>query len=226
MLIQIIIDSDSTILSKMDVVIDIVKSFDKKVTINPWLPFLAAIVGGILVWIGQAIDRSYKVKQEIINEKMALFTKAEFLLLNLKNSLKELAVQKNLREYYWYCYIDEYNAPDKNEENEKKYLNDHYMACQAIVAVTIKLGEILSDYYSMASKFNVLNQDNLKFEFITYFVTATDFADAKQISANNSAEKALEEYEKNTKLLVSEYIALVEPFDVLNENLKFLVLKK
>jgi hypothetical protein len=223
MLLQILTKVDSTIIVKINSLNDAVEKLDKKVTVNPWLPLVAAIIGGILIWIGQAIERSRKGKRELTNEKKELFAKVEMLLLGLKNSLRQLSTQKNLREYYWYCYIDEYNAKDKNVENEKKYLNDHYAACQEIVNVTNKIGELLAEYYSTASKFNLLAKNNYDLTFITNFATNTDFSDAKKISETLSTEDALIEYELNCKTLSNEYVTQVSPFDLLNNKIKTLI---
>ncbi|HEY4151221.1 MAG TPA: hypothetical protein VGM41_19925, partial [Chitinophagaceae bacterium] len=118
MLLQVILKTDSLLSSKMDKLADSVEAINKKVTLNPWLPILAAVLGGVLVWIGQYMDRRAREKREIKKDLQDIFARAEMLLVLLKNSLKELAIQKNRREYWWVCYYDEFKAKNKNEENE------------------------------------------------------------------------------------------------------------
>lgn len=218
-----VIPTDSTIINRLASMKRVLEKIDSKTTINPWLPLIASIIGGVMVWLGQFFDRKSKSKIDLKKELTEQYTKMELLLLGLKNSLKELSTHKNLRELYWNYYIDEFEATDKNIENEKKYLADHYTSCQSIITTSLKIGEAVSEYYSVASKFNVLSDSSLDLTFISEFLSKMDFSDAKKIAKGVSADKALEEYEINNKALAAEYIGLLSKFDALNTTIKSLI---
>ncbi|MDQ2720683.1 MAG: hypothetical protein M3Z26_13120 [Bacteroidota bacterium] len=218
---QVLSKPDSTIISDISKLSEQVETISKKVTVSPWIPIIAATVGGLLVWVGQYLDRRAKRKQEAINCLHDLVTKSEMLSVNIKNALKELSTQKNLRAYWWYCYFDEYSAgADKDIENEIKYLSNHHSACDALIKCSLKIGELLAEYYSNVSKFKLLTKENFDTIFIIKLITDYDFSNAKDISVGVNNEEALSEYENNCKELAKEYYLQFESLEILNETLK------
>lgn len=226
-LLQILLNPDSTIISGIEALSKKVDIIEKKVTVSPWIPVLSAILGGVLVWIGQHFDRKAKAKQALISELQELVTKCEKLSVNIKTALKELSTQKNSRIYWWYCYSDEHNAlASRDLENEKTYLSNHYTACEALIKCGLKIEEILSEYSSSVSKFEILAKQKLDTEFIKNLLANTEFANAKEITAGITGDAALLEYENNCKELTEEYYKKFEGLEALNEILKEALTKK
>lgn len=201
------------------------KHLQKKVTISPWISVASAIVGGLLVLGAQYLDRQVKRKAEIKDELVNLVTTCEMLYMSIRSALKELSTQKNLRVYWWYCYIDECNAGEvKDIEKENKYLADHYIACNAIIVCDLKIDQLLAEYYSSVSKFAILKKINVDLTSVKNLATVYDFPDAKDIAEGTNSEEALRQYENNSKELANQYFEQFESLEQLNEKLKLTIL--
>jgi hypothetical protein len=220
-LLQILNKGDSAIISNLSTLSEKVEILSKKVSISPWISVVSTIVGGLLVLGAQYLDRWAKRKAEIKNELINLAAKSEMTYMSIKSALKELSTQKNLRIYWWYCYMDEHNAgANKDSEKEKKYLTDHYTACNAIIVCDLKIDQLLAEYYSNVSKFMILKKVDFDINFIKDLAVVYDFTDPKDIADGTSSDEALIQYENNSKELANEYFEQFKSLEQLNEKLK------
>jgi hypothetical protein len=223
MFLQII---DSLTISQINHIAETVDAIQKKTTLSPWFPIMATIVGGILVWVGQFIERKYKRNQDLRKDIYETFTKCEMQLVFLKNLLRELATHKNLREFWWYSYNREFVSATKNAELEKKYYDSCLLSSEAAIKCDLKIGEILSDYYSNVSKFKILTGSEYDVSFIKELVVNSEFTDGKEIDKKLTNQQALAAYDTNRKQLAIQYLTKFQSIDALNETLKLIISKK
>src|SRR5262245_9541878 len=84
---------------------DMVSKQPTNPTYSIWIPFLSALVGGLLVLAGQSIDRGRKRKLETENSLREIYAYSRKLEAVMKNNYRELAMAKCHVEYWWYCHV-------------------------------------------------------------------------------------------------------------------------
>lgn len=134
---------------------------NKKTTLLWWIPIITAIITGILVWIGQAIDRSSKTKKEERAKIIELYGKLELTLIGIKNALKEIARHKSHRKYWWFCYLQEFHKGEKEENIEKEYEENSRNSAAKTMQAEQELNKELATYYSTLASYNLSAQRNI-----------------------------------------------------------------
>ncbi|MFT3911468.1 MAG: hypothetical protein QM737_18740 [Ferruginibacter sp.] len=219
-ILQVLTRSDSSILFEINKIEEKIDTIGKKADGFQWSTIIPVIIGGLLVWIGQYLERVYKRKYEEQKELRDLVTKCETLFINICNALKELSTQKNLRTYWWYCYKDEFEASiGKDIENQKIYFENHKNASIATIQIGLKIGDLLSEYYSGILKFKLISKTTFDDSDVKKLFML-ELSNAKKIAVGLDIDQALTEYENNRTELFNEYYNKFKLLEVLNENLK------
>jgi hypothetical protein len=221
MFIELLLNIDSTMLVKLDALSASLESIKNKVSINPWIPVCSAIVGGLVVWTSQAIERKAKYNQELKKEVVETFTKCEMLLFLIKIILGEYATQKNLRLFWLYSHRAELNKENSNPDFVKKYYDDCTGCAESALKSRLKLGETLAEYYACVSRFKLLSKEKLNLSLVTQLITDTELHDAKEIDTTLSEEEAHETYQRNNANLYKEYLEKYSSLDAINSELSW-----
>lgn len=93
-----------TLSQKLSILQHSIEKTGSPTSISIWVPFAAAVVGGVLVWIGQAIERSTRKKTERKNNLLEIYAYCRKLEAEMKNNYRELAMAKVHVAYWWHAH--------------------------------------------------------------------------------------------------------------------------
>lgn len=117
------------------------------------IPLFAALAGGLIVVIGQSIDRYYRLKAEKINTLRNIYSECRRLEALMKNNYRELAMAKVHIEYWWYCHQTESNSKYSDRYYEE-HLNGQIMARE----VERRIGETKAEFIGQVKKFQSIKK--------------------------------------------------------------------
>ncbi len=216
MLLDVLTKGDSTIISKIELLSQSMGELQKKVTLSPWIPFLTALLGGILVMIGQYIERKSKKEQERVKELNEIAAICELSLFKLKSLVKDLSAAKNLSNFWYYGHCREENNVPRNDERSKKYYDSTFEYAAAAASHKTKISDIIADYYSSVVKFKNQDKNNIDVDVLRNLLNNLVFDDAPEIDPNLSLDDAREAYNENHSRLSNTYLDLIGPLDAIN----------
>mgnify|MGYP000626740529 CR=1 FL=1 len=186
------------------------------------LPIVTAILGAVLVWFGQFIDRESKQKQDLIKELNSIFTKCDQLFLTIESLAKGLSFEKNMRNFWYYSYLTEYNPDTDDSERAKEYYNKMLLATDNANMHSIKITESLCEYYSLVSKFSLLSKRNIDKTIIRNIQRNVVFNDPPNIDSALSVEEATSIFEHNYEEFANQYMLNFAPFETLNNEIELI----
>lgn len=220
MLLQIVSSGDSTIISKLEALATSMAELHKKVTLSPWIPFFTALLGGVLVLLGQYFDRQSKKKQEKRKEVTETFAQCELLLFSLKGLVKDLAGDKNLSAFWHYSHVVEEDAVGGDEELSKKYYEKSLADAATAIERRAKISDYFAQYYSYVSKFKTLTRRDIDLTSLKNLAINAEFEEAPEIAQTLKPEEARQVFHANTLALSKQYLSLLAPLDTINEKIK------
>jgi predicted RND superfamily exporter protein len=150
-------------------------------TYSIWIPFLSALIGGLLVLAGQFMDRKSKRKTETkttLREIYAFNRKLEALM---KSNFRELAMAKVHVEYWWYC-----NQTTPLGKENQKYYEEHLKSQVFAREIERQIGEIKADFIGHVRKFQAIKE--LKQEIENQLEEISDLTNAKAKTYNTSLQ--------------------------------------
>lgn len=158
--------------AKLNILKSLITDTTAKTSINLWIPFFSALLGGLLVLLGQGIDRFLKKKQERLNLQLEIYAYCRRLEAELRNSYRALAMAKVHVVYWWYCYQKEGDfIPDSN--NYKQHLRSQSEARE----IENKIGDSKAAFIAHVRKFQCLHM--LKEEIDTSLNEISDLVNPK-----------------------------------------------
>ncbi len=188
-------------------------------TYSNWIPFLAAIAGGVLVWIGQAIERNTRKSIDQKNSLLEIYAYCRKLEAEMKNHYRELAMAKTHVEYWWHSH--RYGGADKQSYEE-------HLRSQAFAREIEKsIGSTKAAYIGHVRKFQAIHSLDQNIE--QHLEIIADLRNPKARTYDNtlSHEQVRYKYaEKDEAELAETYYKNLISFKTINDTLQKLVSKK
>ncbi len=186
---------------------------------NAWIAFSAAIIGGVLVWIGQAIERSTRKQTERKNSLLEIYAYCRKLEAEMKNNYRELAMAKVHVSYWWHAH-------HAGGEYVQRYYEEHLRTQAFAREIEKNIGVTKAAYISHVRKFQALMllDDTIDNQLDT--ISDLTNAKAKEYDTSLSHEKVrFELVEKDEKELREKYYENLVTFKIINDNLQLLIKK-
>lgn len=209
---SILLNSDSTIIAKLDA---IAKTLDKKPDAAV-ISVCVAILAGTLVWVGQYIDRRAKKKVELSNQLLETYHQCQLKLFEVRTLCTVLAMERSLLEFH--CCYKEIAISIEQEDLIKQYDEKAYQNSNKAIETLASLNDRFASYFACVLKFSILAKlditaselesrfNNIKFEDAPR-ITATDWDECGTISKGNREK------------LITAYVGQLRTFNELNEQL-------
>ena len=178
---------------------------------------ISAIIGGLLVIIGQVLTEYLKSRKERRQKIIHLSSKSKEIEQHLFNELRELAMHKTHANYWWFCHRKE-TSP---EEYNKRYYDEHLRSqteCRLSEKnIGIKIAEyfgVINEYLALASKDTVGIVSNLETIKKIRFRKAVDYELTEDYDEVRNLKVDADENQLKT-----DYWNLLKPVSEINENL-------
>jgi hypothetical protein len=177
-----------------------------------WIPFLSALIGGLLVLAGQFFDRKYKQKIETKNNLREIYAFSRKLEASIKNSYRELAMAKTHIEYWWHCH----NDSPTSEKNYEEHLRSQTNARE----IEREIGETKAEFIGYVRKFQAIKPLKTEIEIELEKVSNLSNVKAKVYDLSLSHEKVRNELvDKDESELRETYYLNLLPFKEINDYL-------
>lgn len=187
---------------------------------NNWIPFMAVIAGGILVWVGQAIERSIRKSIDKKNSMLEIYAYCRKLEAEMKNNYRELAMAKTHVEYWWHGY--KYDGQDK-----QRCYEEHLKSQTFAREVEKNIGNTKAAYIGHVRKFQAIHSLDQSIE--KHLEVIADLKNAKAKSYDNALSHNQVRYkhaETDEIELADTYYQNLNSFKEINDKLQRLVSKK
>jgi hypothetical protein len=192
-----------------------------KVSINPsisiWVPLLASIIGGLLVWAGQAIESTRKRKIERTSNLLEIYAYCRKLEAVMKNNYRELAMAKSHVEYWWHVANSSSSSVSQKQQGYDEHLRSQAYARE----IERKIGDTKAEFIGHVRKFQALK--SIKRNVETSIETISDLTNAKAKSYDSTIphEKLrFEMYDQDEKELRDTYYRNLVPFKEINDAMQ------
>ncbi|MEO8405486.1 MAG: hypothetical protein ABI480_12850 [Chitinophagaceae bacterium] len=216
---HVIIDSLSldTITHKLEMLQNGVSKITSSTTIAIWISFVAAVVGGVLVWIGQAIERNTRKKTEMKNSSLEVYAYCRKLEAEMRNNYRELAMAKVHVAYWWHAH-------QGGGIYMQKYYEEHLRSQAFAREVEKNIGNTKAAYIGHVRKFQALIplDDSIDKQLET--ISELTNEKAKDYDISISHEKVRHELvEPDEKELREIYYKNLITFKIVNDKLQKLL---
>lgn len=193
---------------------------DDSPTFSIWIPLLSAIIGGLLVWIGQAIERWTRLSTERKKSLLNIYAFCRKLEAEMKNHYRELAMAKLHVEYWWH------GANQPGSDNKKCY--EEHLRSQALAREVEKnIGQTKADYIGHVRKFQALTPLDIEIEQKLELISELTNPKAKSYDASIPHQKIRYEMAENDEKELRElYYKNLEAFKIINDKLQILVSRR
>jgi len=183
------------------------KNYSPEISI--WVPVIAAIIGGSLVWIGQFFERHTKRKVETKNRLEEIYAYCQKLEAIMRNNYRELAMAKNHVEYWWYCYNSDRSAPRDYEE--------HLKSQSYAREIERRIGDTKAEYIGHVYKFQIIRPIQMDIQkelnIIADLTNARANIFEKSLAYDTVRYELTDLYEKELR---ERYFQNLEPFKKIN----------
>lgn len=188
-----------------------------------YVPVISTIIGGIIVWLGQYIERIRRVKIETRKELLDIYYNCRRVEGLMRNNYRELAMAKLHVEYWWYAYCQE----EEGDENEKKRWYDEHLRSQSYARdIERRIGDTKADYIGYVHKFHVIKAIPINIEEKLNVISDLTHPKAKPYGSEESfAYVRGILVSKDEKELRELYYKNLEPFKTINDEMKALIEK-
>lgn len=116
------------------------------------VPLFSSIVGGLLVWVGQYLQRKTTDKSDNKKSRLEIYASCRKLEAAMKNHYRELAMAKIHVEYWWYCYKIELGPTPNVSRAYEEHLRSQAFARE----VERQIGSTKADFIGYVRKFQAL----------------------------------------------------------------------
>jgi len=221
---QIIVDSLS--LGSINNKLEALQQGASKDSFNPalsvWIPLLSAIVGGLLVWGGQAIERNKRRKAEKRNSLLEIYAYCRKLEAEMKNNYRELAMAKSHIEYWWFCH----NSPSSSQVHIPRYYEEHLRSQSYAREIERRIGDTKAEFIGHVHKFQAISPVGENIEEQINIISDLTKKKKKSYDFNLQHDKVRNEiYDQDEKELRETYYQNLIPFKTINNILQSHVTK-
>ena len=192
---------------------------EKKSDISLWIPFFSSIMGGLLVWLGQYLERSSKKVREKNASLLEIYAYCERLEAEMRNSYRELAMVKTHVEYWWYCHNTSSDDPALFNYYEK-----HLQSQAAAREIERRIGDLKASYIGHIRKFQALQKIDADVELMA--IANLKNPKARRYDFSMPHEKIRNEIVENDEdELLQKYYDSLQPVAKVNARLQQCVKK-
>ena len=129
--------------------------------VNIWLPLVSSIIGGVLVWGGQYIERHGKRNIERENTLLEIYSYCRKMEALMITYYRELAAAKTHAEYWFYA-SDRHDKHDASQEvdlaKRDKFYGLHLQSQQEARQIERTIGETKAAYVAHVRKYHTLRK--------------------------------------------------------------------
>jgi len=171
---------------------------------------ISALIGGLLVIIGQFLMELFKNRKEKRNRVIIISSKTREIEQLLKNDFRELAMFKTHVEYWWFCHND--NSIDDNYK--KKYYEEHLRSQSESRITEKRIGSSIATYFGYVNEYLSINDSetvgiiselkkisNIEFKRANEYSISDDFDEIRNNQVIKDEKELREEYWVNLKPL-------------------------
>ena len=181
-----------------------------------WISFLSAIIGGVLVIIGQFLIEYFKNKNENKKEYSNIISEIVRQRGILKNLYRELAMYKTHASYWWFCTETE-SFGVESEKNRQ----DHLKSQSESRKIEREIGESIATFLGLISKFELVLGKTIDCSYFIEKINVLKTRPANEYDSNqNYTEVRTKIVIKDEMELKEEYFQNLIPFDEIITKLK------
>ncbi len=186
-----------------------------------WIPLVASIIGGLLVWAGQAIERDRRRKSEQRNSLLEIYSFCRKLEAIMRNHYRELAMAKFHAEFWWHCHLVEH----VDKPHKMKAYDEHLKSQAFAREIERQIGITKADFIGHVRKFQAIKELPNEIENLLERISDLTHPQAKFYDSSITHLKLRYELaEKDEKELRDKYYENLVPFKTVNniiqKNLK------
>ena len=187
--------------------------------ISIWIPLFSSITGGVLVWAGQFIERTYRRKQDIKKDLLEIYAFCRKLEAMMRNNYRELAMAKIQVEYWWHCHRVFHSTP-----NSPNYYEEHLKSQVYAREIERQIGLTKADFISHVRKFEALKKIPKSIEQDLAIIEELSNPKAKTYETELPHQTVRYNLvEKDEAELRSKYFENLDHFRTINEALQSLL---
>lgn len=182
------------------------------------IPLFAALAGGLIVLIGQGIDRYYKQKREDKDKLRDIYANCRRIEALMKNYYAELSYYKTAAQYRWYCTI-----VSIDKEKKKHYNDQHIKYNNNDVETERIIGETIAEFIGQVRKFQSLKAFDDSMEVELESIANLKYKIAKKYDKSVKQATILDLVQEDQRQLKDEYYKNLIYFKNINSTLQLLV---
>lgn len=191
-------------------------NFESYDSLNIWVPLLSSLLGGLLVIIGQWIERRRHQNIDRNKNLLEIYSFCKKLEFSMKNNYRELAMVKSHVEYWWYCY----NSVNSKPSDIPRYYEEHLRSQASAREIERRIGDTKAEFIGHVKKFQAMCKIG---DIENTLETISDLTNAKATSYDPSLpyeEVRNKLYDKDEQNLREVYYKNLEPFKQINKILE------
>ncbi|MFC0777684.1 hypothetical protein [Flavobacterium sp. HJSW_4] len=182
------------------------------------IPLLAALAGGIIVLIGQGIDRYFKQKNEKKNQLRDIYANCRRIEALMKTLYLELSSYKILTQYRWYCTIITTDL-----EKKKHFENEHIKYAANARKTHHEIGENIANFIGQVRKFQSLKSFDNLVEIELESISNITFKDSREYNKSINKDEIINLTIEDKNKLKEEYFKFLHHFKKINDILQTLI---
>ncbi|MFY8181424.1 MAG: hypothetical protein ACOVLG_06585 [Flavobacterium sp.] len=182
------------------------------------IPLFAALAGGLIVLVGQTIDRYHKRKIEKKDKLRDIYANCRRIEALLKNYYRQLASCKTSSQYRWYCTI-----VSKDLSRKQHYNSEHIKYNMMVREIDQKIGEAVADFIGQVRKFQSLKAINNLIEKDLNSISDLNYKFAKEYDENTSKDEIFDLIVEDEIELRNDYFNNLIYFKNINNSLQDLI---
>ena len=182
-----------------------------------WQNLLSALIGGILVIVGQFLTEFIKTRKEKQKRIIELSSKVREIEQHLYNETRELAMFKIHVNYWYFCHLIGVNS----DNYDQKYYEEHLRSQSDARKTEKNIGSKIAEYFGVVNEYLTLNNENtIGIVSNLEKIKLIRFRKANEYKIDLSYNEVKNELvEKDELELKEDYWKLLKPFSKINEVL-------
>ncbi|ATL48794.1 hypothetical protein COR50_17390 [Chitinophaga caeni] len=185
---------------------------DKKETNSIWNTLIPLLIGAGLTLIAQFAIEYWKTNKENESKKREIISKGRARTYLIAQVLKDLAMYKVHKQYYWRASQIEQDGSDSFKK--------HYEKGQQQRETKVRLDDNIAEYFQLVTEYSIVAKKHDHFK--QYFVDIFNYVHPKSsnFSECNTKLELPMELNKEEERLNEEYKKLIELFEKIQSEMK------